>query len=70
MAIKKYTWSYNEKLTLEEYIKRLAPLITEPVGSLQDMEGDMLLSDYRTLTTGYWKLKNLIEEISIEMEKK
>jgi hypothetical protein len=66
MAIKKYTWSYNEKLTLDEYIKRLAPLITEPVGSLQDMEGDMLLSDYRTLTEGYWRFKNLIEE----MEKK
>ena len=66
MAIKKYTWSYNEKLTLEEYIKRQAPLITEPVGSLQDMEGDMLLSDYRTLTEGYWRFKNLIEE----MEKK
>ncbi len=66
MAIKKYTWSYNEKLTLDEYIKKLAPLITEPVGSLQDMEGDMLLSDYRTLTEGYWRFKNLIEE----MEKK
>lgn len=66
MAIKKYTWSYNQKLTLDEYIKRLAPLITEPVGSLQEMEGDMLLSDYRTLTEGYWRFKNLIEE----MEKK
>lgn len=66
MAVKKYTWSYNQKLTLDEYIKRLAPLITEPVGSLQEMEGDMLLSDYRTLTEGYWRFKNLIEE----MEKK
>ena len=66
MAIKKFTWSYNQKLTLDEYIKKLAPLITEPVGSLQEMEGDMLLSDYRTLTEGYWRFKSLIEE----MEKK
>ena len=66
---KLYTWNYQESVTLEEYIRRLAPLVKGPVESLGDMEGDMMLSDLRKLNDAYWKINNLLNEFDANKDK-
>ena len=41
---KKYVWKYGEKITIEEYIKRINELTEEPINNLREMEGDMYCS--------------------------
>ena len=56
-------WSYDERVSYPEFLKRIAPLVCDPVRNLAEMEGDMLLSDYRDLQTAFWKIKNALSEI-------
>jgi hypothetical protein len=49
VKIKTYRWSYNEQISAEEFIERIAPVIADIASSLHDMEGDIYLSDYRKL---------------------
>ena len=37
-------WSYDESVTAKEFIKRLTPLVCNPVRNLNELEGDMYLS--------------------------
>lgn len=60
---KTYRWSYDEKVTLEEFIKRIAPMVDGPVSSMWEMEGDMFLSDVRKLTDAALRLHNLVDDI-------
>ena len=41
-----YKWNYNEEITAEEFIKRLIPLVCDPVEAMEDGEGDLLLSEF------------------------
>lgn len=47
MSDKLYEWSYLEQVTLKDFIKKLTPLVKNPVHNLIELEGDMYLSDYR-----------------------
>ena len=56
----KYRWSHNEDISLPEYIRRLAPMVSEPCSSMWDYEGDMLMSDFRLLNEAGMRLTNLV----------
>jgi len=62
-----YRWGWNDDtnepimVTLEEYVRRLAPLILKPVVSMQELDGDMLMSDYQKLVDAAWKIKSILK---------
>ena len=64
-----YRWGWDDDtnqpimLTLEEYVRRLAPLILKPVISMQDLDGDMLMSDYQKLVEASWKIKSILNSL-------
>ena len=58
-----YKWNYEEEVTIQEYVKRLSPLVCAPVLSMWEFEGDMLMSDFQKLNEASNRLTNLIEQI-------
>jgi hypothetical protein len=62
-----YRWGWDDDtnqpimLTLEEYVRRLAPLIVGPVASMQELDGDMMMSDYQKLVDAAWKIKSILK---------
>jgi len=67
---KKYQWNYStdEKYsyTLEEYILKVHDIIVDSVEHVADFEGDMLMSQYRKLIDGSWRLEHLKKQIEGE----
>ena len=68
MSDKLYNWSYLEEVTLEDFIKKVTPLVSNPVQNLMDMDGDMYLSDYRDLQEASNRLLNLLKQLEREAE--
>ena len=66
MSDKLYNWSYSEEVTLEDFIKKVTPLVSNPVQNLMEMEGDMYLSDYRDLQEAANRLLNLLKQLEKE----
>lgn len=66
MSDKLYSWSYLEEVTLEDFIKKVTPLISNPVQNLMELEGDMYLSDYRDLQEASNRLLNLLKQLERE----
>ena len=64
-----YRWGWDDDtnqpimLTLEEYVRRLAPLIVGPVASMQDLDGDMMMSDYQKLVDATWRIKSVLKKL-------
>ena len=54
-----YTWKYNEEITADEFIRRLIPLVCEPVHTMWELEGDMFMSDFRKLSEASDKLSQV-----------
>ena len=54
----KYRVKHNEWGTAEEFINKLLEYIEEPLESMQQMDGDMYLSEYHRLVRGHWLIKN------------
>ena len=69
MSDKLYSWSYLEEVTLENFIKKVTPLVSNPVQNLMEMEGDMYLSDYRDLQEASNRLLNLLKQFERENNK-
>lgn len=63
-------WDYMENVTPVEFIKRIAPMIMEPVEQLRDFEGDLLMSEYNKLTTAYVKLQHAVKTLNDTKNKK
>lgn len=63
MSDKLYSWSYLEEVTLEDFIKKVTPLVSNPVQNLMEMDGDMYLSDYRDLQEASNRLLNLLKQL-------
>jgi len=63
MSDKLYEWSYLEQVTLKDFIKKLTPLVKNPVHNLIELEGDMYLSDYRDLQEASNRLLNLLRQL-------
>jgi len=64
-----YRWGWDEDtnepimVTLEEYVRKLAPMILRPVVAMQDLDGDMLMSDYQKLVEASWKIKSILNSL-------
>jgi len=64
-----YRWGWDDDtnqpimLTLEEYVRRLAPLIVGPVASMQELDGDMMMSDYQKLVDATWRIKSVLKTL-------
>ena len=57
-SVNKYRLCYNKWGTAEEYLNKLIDLVEDPLQSMQEMDGDMYLSEYQKLVRAYWLLKN------------
>ena len=66
--MKTYRWSYDEKVTLEEFIKRIRPMVEGPVNNMWEMEGDLFMSDCRMLSEAAMRLHNLVDDMEEEYE--
>jgi hypothetical protein len=65
----KFYWGHNPDngkaiyLTGEEFLRELKPLIVGPVRSMQESDGDLLMSEFQKLTTGCWRIDNAISSL-------
>ena len=53
-----YRLTYNEYGNAIEYIARLESKLKEPLGCMEQLEGDIYMSDYRELMTALWLINN------------
>ena len=61
-------WLHNEEITAEEFIRRIAPMVCEPVSTLMECDGDMWMSDYNKLVSVYWRLNNAVDSMDEEAD--
>ena len=59
--VNRYRIDYNKYGTAEQYIEYLASKLVPPLKNMQDMEGDMYMSDFRELTTALWLITNRLD---------
>ncbi len=53
----------NEDVTMLEMFKELDKLVCDPVRNMQDMDGDMYMSDYQKLSQAFWRISNTLQEL-------
>ena len=69
--MKKYNWdSKSDPISLLTYVKKVCDNIDNVCETLRECDGDMYLSDLRTLYKMNYKLHNLVEQIKKESEEK
>ena len=51
------------KISAEEFIRRIDKMLDGPMRAMREMEGDMYLSDYRTLLEAHHKLTHAVEQL-------
>ena len=65
--MKKYHWDYdNDPISLFTYVKNICDNIDDICERLREFDGDMYLSDLRTLYKMNYKLHNLVSQIKKE----
>ena len=70
MTDKLIKWKFKEMITPIEFIKRVEPLITNPVGTMWECDGDMWLSDYGKLSEAAHHLQRAVADLKEEEEQK
>ena len=53
----------NEDVTMLEMFKELDKLVCDPVRNMQEMDGDMYMSDYQKLSQAHWRIVNTLQEL-------
>ena len=53
----------NEDVTMLELFKELDKLVCDPVRNMQEMDGDMYMSDYQKLSQAHWRIANTLQEL-------
>ena len=53
----------NKDVTILELFEKLDELVCDPVRSMQDMDGDMYMSDYQKLSQAFWRISNTLREL-------
>jgi len=53
----------NEDVTMLELFKELDKLVCDPVRNMQEMDGDMYMSDYQKLSQAFWRISNTLQEL-------
>lgn len=62
MKQQKIKWG-NEDVTMFELFKELDKLVCDPVRNMQEMDGDMYMSDYQKLSQAHWRIANTLQEL-------
>ena len=62
MKQQKIKWGH-EDVTMLELFKELDKLVCDPVRSMQEMDGDMYMSDYQKLSQAHWRIVNTLQEL-------
>ena len=62
MKQQKIKWG-NEDVTMLEMFKELDKLVCDPVRNMQEMDGDMYMSDYQKLSQAFWRISNTLQEL-------
>ena len=56
-------WSWEEKkLDPIEFIRRIRPMICEPMNQARECDGDLYLSEYRKLNDASYHLNNVFDD--------
>jgi hypothetical protein len=53
----------NQEASVLAYLKDIDNLVSKPVMTMHECEGDMWLSDYRDLNSAVWRIKGLVEKL-------
>ena len=53
----------SDVATMLEMFKELDKLVCDPVRNMQDMDGDMYMSDYPKLSQAFWRISNTLQEL-------
>ena len=53
----------NEDVTMLEMFKELDKLVCAPIRNMQEMDGDMYMSDYQKLSQAHWRIANTLQEL-------
>lgn len=53
-------WTWDEEVTIEEFIRRTERTLRSVSNTLWDLDGDMYLSDFRDLRTVSQRMSNLV----------
>lgn len=65
--IAKYKWWGSDKdedrLLISEYLTKLEALICDPVDRMQELNGDLFVSEYQKLIEGSDRLRYLMEQM-------
>ena len=56
-------WNYCENVSAEECLIRLESKLSPIINSIQESDGDMMLSEYRDLLELGFKLKRIVLEM-------
>tara|TARA_R110000772_G_scaffold23084_3_gene62087 strand:- start:1089 stop:1304 length:216 start_codon:yes stop_codon:yes gene_type:complete len=59
--VNKYRIEYNKYATAEQYIEYLASTLVPPLNNMQDMEGEMYMSDFVKLRNALWLITNRLD---------
>ena len=57
----------NKDVTILELFEKLDELVCDPVRSMQDMDGDMYMSDYQKLSQAHWRITHRLRELKGEV---
>tara|TARA_R100001369_G_scaffold27130_2_gene48934 strand:+ start:125 stop:370 length:246 start_codon:yes stop_codon:yes gene_type:complete len=53
----------NQETSLLAYLKDIDHLVSKPVMTMHECEGDMWLSDYRDLNSAVWRIRGLVDKL-------
>lgn len=59
--VNRYRIEYQKYGTAEQYIEYLASKLVPPLKNMQDMEGEMYMSDFRKLNQALWLITNRLD---------
>ena len=58
------------KISPEEFIRRINKMLDGPIRAVMEMDGDMYMSDYRTILEARYKLNRAVEQLDTACIKK
>jgi hypothetical protein len=55
---KTYHWDWQTRLNAEQYIENLIDILESPLDSMEQNNGDILVSELQQLITGLYRIRN------------
>tara|TARA_R110000787_G_scaffold193535_1_gene305073 strand:- start:238 stop:471 length:234 start_codon:yes stop_codon:yes gene_type:complete len=55
---KTYYWDYETRVNAEQYIERLCGILEDPLGSMEQNNGDILITELNQLLSGLFHIRN------------